>query len=264
MGDTIAVAPGLTLRAGGRLPPSARLTLLKDGTPLAEGSPGVERAAPGPGVYRVEVRIPGWAAPWILSNPIYVFDAPEAGERRRRGEWPVELAAPAAVAPLDSPESPSLAAEFDESSWMEPNVPAPHDGPEARPAERLFFRLGTPTPEHPFVSAALVSRKERDLRGRSGLVLSVKGDGVYRFWVQVRDRNPASADGGLEWWFTSLRTSTTWRRVAVPFASLRSVNPRTDGRLDLDKVAMVVFVLDQGAVKPGTQGRIWLADLGVY
>lgn len=264
MGDTTAATPGLVLRAGGRLPPSARLTLLKDGVPMAEGSPSVERPAPGPGVYRVEVHLPGWTTPWILSNPIYLFNPTEAGERKRRGEWPAEPPAPPAVAPLDPPGSPSLAAEFDESSWMEPNVLAPHEGPEGRPAERLFFRLGTPTPKHPFVSTALVSRKSRDLRGRTGFVMSVKADGAYRVWVQVRDLNPASADGGMEWWFASVRTSTTWRRVAVPFASLRSVNPKTDGRLDLDKVAMVVLVLDQGAVKPGTEGRIWVADLGVY
>jgi hypothetical protein len=264
MGDTVPATPDLVLRAGGRVPATSRVTLLKNGAPIAEGGPALENPSRGPGVYRVEVRIPGWSAPWILSNPIYVFDAAEAAERKRRAEWPPDPLPPPETAPLDPPGTSSLAAEFDDSSWMEPNVLAPHDGPEGGPAVRLFFRLGTPTPARPFVSAALVSRKERDLRGRTGLLVSVKADGVYRLWVQVRDRNPASADDGMEWWFTSLRTSTAWRRIAVPFASLRSVNPKTDGRLDLDKVAMVVFVLDQGAVKPGAQGRIWLADLGLY
>ena len=264
MGDTVAPSPGLVLRAGGRLPTGSRVSLLKDGVPVAEGTAGIERAADAPGVYRVEVRVPRWSVPWIVSNPIYVFGAKEAAERQKRAARPPEPPPPAAAVPLDAPGSPSLAAEFDSSSWMDPDVLAPHEGPEGRPAERLFFRLGTPTPDHPFVSAALVSRKPRDLRGRSGLVMAVKADGVYRVWVQVRDLNAASADGGMEWWYASLRTSTEWRRVAVPFAALRSVNPRTDGKLDLDKVAMVVLVLDQGAVKPGTEGRIWFADLGLY
>ena len=43
------------------------------------------RRAPssGPGVYRVEVRVAGWQAPWVITNPIYVFD-PEAQERAGR------------------------------------------------------------------------------------------------------------------------------------------------------------------------------------
>ena len=82
--------------------------------------------------------------------------------------------------------------------------------------------------------------------------------------MQVRDQNPASADDGLEWWFASVRTSTEWRTVVLPFARFRSINRKTDGRLDLDKVRELVFVLDFAAVKLGTKGTIWLADLGVY
>jgi hypothetical protein len=95
-------------------------------------------------------------------------------------------------------------------------------------------------------------------------VFSVRADGAYRLWVQVRDENPASADEGTEWWFASVRPGSEWARVAVPFAKLRSLNPRTDGRLDLDKVRQLVFVLDEAAVKPGTQGTIWIDELGVY
>jgi hypothetical protein len=109
-----------------------------------------------------------------------------------------------------------------------------------------------------------VSRQPRDLSGASGLVFALRGDGVYRVWVQVRDHNPASADEQTEWWFASVRTAPEWRRVAVPFASLRSINPKTDGRLDLDQVRQLVFVLDPASVKPGTEGTVWLDDLGVY
>jgi hypothetical protein len=52
--------------------------------------------------------------------------------------------------------------------------------------------------------------------------------------------------------------------VAVPFARLRSINPATDGKLDLDQVQALVFVLDKGSLKPGTAGTIWLDDLGTY
>jgi hypothetical protein len=52
--------------------------------------------------------------------------------------------------------------------------------------------------------------------------------------------------------------------VALPFARFRSLNKRSDGKLDLDRVRQMVFVLDQGAVKPGTAGTIWIDDLGAY
>jgi hypothetical protein len=113
------------------------------------------------------------------------------------------------------------------------------------------------------VFAALVDWTRRDLSGRSGLVFSVRADREYRMWVQVRDENKAAEDG-TEWWFQSVRTSSEWRRIAVPFARLRSTNASTDGHLDLDKVRALVFIVDRGSVKPGTRGTIWLDDVGVY
>jgi hypothetical protein len=95
-------------------------------------------------------------------------------------------------------------------------------------------------------------------------VFSLKADGVYRLWVQVRDANPASADEGTEWWFASVRSSPSWRRVALPFSELRSINPKTDGKLDLDRVRGLVFLLDDASVRPGTRGVVWLDELGVY
>ena len=140
----------------------------------------------------------------------------------------------------------------------------PHGGAGGNGAARLAFRLGVPDAGHRDVFCAIENRQARDLTGYSGLVFAIRGDGAYRIWVQVRDDNPASADDGMEFWFASVRTSTEWRRVAIPFARLRSINRKTDGRLDLDKVRSIVFVLDRGADKPGTQGTIWIDDVGVY
>jgi hypothetical protein len=61
-----------------------------------------------------------------------------------------------------------------------------------------------------------------------------------------------------------VRTSQDWQKVAIPFARLRSINKASDGRLDLDEVRAIVFVLDKGAEKPGAEGTIWLDEVGVY
>jgi hypothetical protein len=213
----------------------------------------------------VEVRVPGWDVPWILSNAIFVGAELAIAARAAAAAYPASVPAPQAAEVLDRFDAASgFAVEFDNASRADPAFRAQGAGPEGGPAARLRFKLGVPEAGHPFVSAALVSRRPRDLSGRQGLVFWVRGDRAYRVWVQVRDTNPVSADEGTEWWGASVRTSPEWRRVAVPFARLRSINPRSDGRLDLEKVVQLVFVLDQGAVKPGTEGVVELAELGVY
>jgi hypothetical protein len=239
--------------------------LIRDGKKIAEAGGQLAVVTPAKGVYRVEAYVPGSALPWILSNPIYVVGEGEAAARAARAAWPPapEPAAPAQTIE-DFEKTPSFAPEFDSSSRIDPELLVPKAGPDRSRAARMAFRLGEPGPGRPHTWCALVDRTRRDLSSRSGLVLSLKGDGVYRIWVQARDENPASADEGQEIWFASLKTSTGWRRVAVPFARLRSIDPKTDGRLDLDKLRALVFVLDRGAVKPGTSGTIWIDDVGVY
>ena len=265
MGESVTSAPGLVARAGGLVPRGARIVLLRDGRPLREAADRIEEPLPGPGVYRVEVRLPGWPVPWVLTNPIAVFEDAERGERERRAAWPAPTTPPAPAVLIDDFAGRTVfTPEFDPSSWMDGRVVDPGAGPEGGPAGRLTFRLGAPGPGRPFTWCALVNRAARDLSGRTGLVFRIKGDGAYRAWVQVRDQNPASADDGLEWWMASVRTTTEWQTVVLPFARFRTINRKTDGRLDLDKVREIVFVLDFAAVKVGTKGTIWLSDVGVY
>ena len=250
---------------GGALPASASIRLLRDGTTLKEGVSSVVQEDAGPGVYRVEVRVPRWPVPWVLSNPIVVADDAAAARRRERAAWPAEPPPPTDLRVLDAFEGRTpFEAASDPSSTLDKNVIDAKGGADGRGAARLAFRLAPPDAANRDVYCALVDRTPRDLTGRTGLTFRVKGDGVYRLWVQVRDANPASADEGTEWWFASVRTSPEWKAVALPFARLRSINPKTDGHLDLDKVKALVFVLDKGADKPGTTGTIWLDDLATY
>ncbi len=265
MGDTVPPLEGLRLKAGGRLPERARLLLLRDGKLVAEAPSSLDVRVPGPGVYRVEVHVSGLTVPWILSNPIYVFDDATLAERERSAAGPPSPDPPSPAVTLDDFEGKTtFQPAADPLSTVGREVLDARSGRNGKGAARLEFCIGEPTPDHPHVFAALVDWTHRDLSGRSGLAFSIRAGGVYRIWVQVRDENPASADEGTEWWFASVKTSTEWQRVALPFAHLRSINPKTDGRLDLDKVRAIVFVLDRGAIKPSTCGTIWLDELGVY
>ncbi|MBP9947091.1 MAG: hypothetical protein KBH14_11870, partial [Vicinamibacteria bacterium] len=264
MGETIALSPDLRLKVSGLMPEGASIELLKDGAAFASGTGILESPVRAAGVYRAQIRVSGSAVPWILSNPIYVFDAAEAEKRAASARRP----------PLaDPPVAQELLADFETATTFQPGVDPSSSlsqtleagaGADKGGALRLDFRLAPESPENPSPFVATVDWTHRDLKGRTGIVFSIRADGVYRTSVQVRDANPASRDEGTEWWFGSVRTSTEWQRVTIPFARLRSINPMTDGQLDLDRVRALVFVMDRGALLPGTKGTIWIDDIGVY
>jgi len=264
MGETLTPSGNLRIEAGGALPRGAVISLLRNGVLVGSWPGPLEAAAPGAGVYRVEVRVPGWRLPWIISNPIYVFDEATSSAREARAAWPEPKEAPPAIQVLDDFNAATkFQAASDPTSTVEQALD-PKAGVQGGQALRLGYRIGQGTESNPNVFAATVDWTHRDLTGKKGLVLSVKGDGVYRITVQVRDENKASTDEGTEWWFGSMRTTTEWRRLALPFERLRSINPRTDGKLDLDKVRAIVFLIDRGAATPGARGRVWIDDVGVY
>ena len=264
MGETTPLLFGLRVKVGGRMPKNATVDLLLDGRVIATGGAVLDVPVTAPGVYRAQVWVPGSLVPWVLSNPIYVFDDEAKGRRAARAAWPKPPDPPAAVQVLDDFNTGTqFQPGADPSSSLSQTID-PRAGVDGRGAALLDFRVGQGSAENQNVFVATVDWTHRDLRGKSGLVFSIRADGVYRVSLQVRDENLASRDEGTEWWFGSVRTSTEWTRVAVPFSRLRSINPMTDGRLDLDRVRALVFVLDRGAIKPGTKGRIWLDDVGVY
>jgi len=265
MGDTAPAGARPALEAGGALPKGTRVRLLRDGTTAIEAEGHVFLPSALPGVYRVECRVPGWPIPWILSNPIYVFDEVQKASRQRRAAWPPSPGPPPKVTVLDSFEGQTVfEGASDSLSRLSLPILDSHGGVGGGGAARMEFHLGVPQPGHPHTFCAIVNRGRRDLSGKSGITFWIRADGVYRLWVQVRDENPASTDDGTEWWFASVRTSPEWRHVAVPFGRFRSIDKHSDGRLDLDKVRAIVFVLDKGAVKVGTTGTIWLDDVGFF
>jgi hypothetical protein len=264
MGDHLPPREGLRARAGGRVPEGTRIVLLRDGREAGESREALDVALPGPGVYRVEARVPGWTVPWVITNPVYVHGEAERRARAGAAEWPGAVPA-GEIRPLASLEgSPRWSPEFDPTSWMDAGVVTPGAGPAGGDALKLAFRLAPPSASQPFTWCALVNRQARDLSSWSGLRFLIRGDGEYGLWVQVRDVNPASADEGLEWWLASARTSGEWREVRLPFSRFRTINRRTDGRLDPGQTRALVLVLDGAAVKAGTSGTIWIADVGVY
>ena len=263
MGDTVASGGPVQLQAGGARPANARITLYRNGVTVATADGPLDTRVTEPGVYRVEVQVPGWDVPWVVSNPIYVLTEPERARRARAAELPAPVVAEAAAILDPFDRDSTFVAAADDSTRQDVQFIDPDGGPDGSSVARIAFRLGEPSTEHPSPFASLASYQSRDLAGRNGLVFSLRSDDTYRFWVQVRDRNPETLEG-TESWFASVKTGNAWRTVTLPFNQLRSDDPHTDGTLDLADIEAIVFLVDIGAVPPGTEGVIWIDDLGVY
>lgn len=264
MGETVVPTESLQLRAGGRLPHGASVSLIKDGTVIAKEEGGVVWQDVGAGVYRVEVELPGWDLPWVVSNPIYVFEPQVLRQREARREPPAAVVPASVVRSLDGfDDETTFRAVSDPSTTVQEEMLGEEEDVAGNGIARMEFMLGVPSTQHPAPYAALESYEPRDLSRGQGLVVSVKADGIYRLWLQVRDRNPDSEDN-TEWWVTSLKTSTQWQRVAVPFNRFRTLESSTDGQLDLNEVEGVLFIVNADSVMPGTTGTIWFDDLDMY
>ncbi|MBM63841.1 MAG: hypothetical protein CL484_12920 [Acidobacteria bacterium] len=263
MGETFAPANDLLLKAGGALPAAAIVRLLRNGQEVAASPPPLELSTSETGVYRIEVDLPGWPIPWILSNPIYIFGEQTQNKRAQASRMPDPIERQAAII-LDNFETgTTFETVSDETSTVNSLTTTPGSGPDGSFAAHIDFELGTPTPDNPSPFASLVSNGTRNLSSFQGLVFSVKSDRTYRFTLQLRDKNTRAPEQ-REIWSASVKSTATWTQVTLPFSRLRSVSPQTDGRFDPDATEAIVFLVDLGGVAPGTAGTIWIDNLGVY
>ena len=226
----------------------------------------LELPLPGPGVYRVEAWLPGWPVPWVVTNPVYVFDAATREARRQRAAWPGPPAPPRESAPLTFASESRFTAEHDSAfddgpAWSS----TPRAGPGGAEAFRLGFRSGATGPGAPFTWCALVNREaagprrvERAaLQGPGGRRVPALGPAA-RPEPGLGRRRPRVVDG------LGAHLDRVERGAApVQPASARSTRRATAGSTP-DETRAVVFMLDHASVKPGTKGTIWFADVGVY
>ena len=212
--------------------------------------------------------MPGWDVPWVLTNPIYVFDeaAAAAAGPRRVGRPPSRplRPRPQTIDAFEGGTRLRAGLRHVVQAWSAPSS-IPTAGPDGQGAARLASVWAVRPRDHPDVFARSWTGTPRDLTGRQGLVFCHSrrrrvpplGAGPRREPGLAPTRGPS---GG------SLRCGRRPSGVGSPFRSRACARstPHTDGQLDLDKVRALVFVLDKGAVKPGTAGTIWIDELGLY
>ena len=160
MGDSVPVDPPPRLRVGGALPERAMVTLYRDGGVIKEAAGELEWPDATAGVYRVEVRLPGWDVPWVLSNAIDVLDPAAQDARQRRGRVPPPIVAETAQVLDDFEAGGRFEPASDTSTTLDRIATVPDSG-ERGSVARLRFKLGTPPTAIPSPFAALVNLQPR-------------------------------------------------------------------------------------------------------
>jgi hypothetical protein len=250
-GGTLVLEGGgpARLEADAPAPPGTTLVLVRDGQEIARGPRIAEDV--GTGVYRVEAYldpryVPGRRPlPWILSNAIRV-----AGPSDLPSEPPPEPAPPAASVEVQDFDDGVVAPHWriDRAADARASL-----GTEAG-ALRWDFRLGPGARTY----ASVADYRPRDLSRASGVSFRVRAGERFRFDLQVRAR---SGDD-VRIWRRSVLAGPEWSRAYVPFAALRTYDPR-GGRPDLASVVGLYLEVEAAHLPPGRAGTLWIDDLGL-
>jgi hypothetical protein len=251
-GEVLPIDGPVRLEVQAQAPAEAQIALIRDGVQRLEvnGSALQYDADPGPGVYRIEVRLPGApgrpAVPWIVSNPIYVgrtgTEAQSAPASRTTDRFEIYRDGPAA----------SWAVEHSTTSE------AAFDVVKAVSGTQILFRyaIGGAAASSPF--AALTVPAETMLPVYDRLAFTARSDRPMRLSVQLR---APGADAEAERWHRSVYVDSTPRDVTIFFNDMTPRGRTRSARPRLEEVRHVLFVIDTVNTPAGTAGRLTLDNV---
>ena len=245
------------LRVEAQAPGDATITLFRDGAAVASAQGGVlERdASSEPGVYRVEVTLPGSPGtppvPWLMSNPIYVKRAPEPASPQSGAGEPGRSAARTFMTLYD--DGPARGWVIEKSP--EPN--AAMDVIGALPGSQLLLRFAISGTAADSPYAAFVMPAGAAIVMYDRLVFTARADRPMRLSVQLR----ASSGGEGERWHRSVYLDQTPRTIDVAFSDFRPIGTTTSALPVLSRVDAILFVIDSVNTKIGSNGQIQIDDI---
>jgi hypothetical protein len=249
-GHRVPAGAPITLTADVRGPElTPTLTLYRDGTAVAtvQGPRLVYPIDGGPGGYRVEATLParrgaGSAAPWLVSNPIYVGPAVPF----------VVPPAPPTVASrvIYHDGAATLAVEQSDLSKGAVTVVPAEGGTQLS----LRYALGGRLSEGPFVAFASAAP---EVANYAAVRFTGRASRPMRVSVQLR----VPQEQGSGRWRRSVYLDENPRVVTVPFTEFRPVRNGLAAAPPLDAVTSLLFVLDTMNTALGSNGEFWLDEL---
>jgi hypothetical protein len=205
--------------------------------------------------------------PWVVTNPIYVFDRAEQEARAERASWPAPVAAPAATSAHRRLRGPNRLRSRVSMPSRASALPVldPHAGPDGRGAARLPFDWAWTAPSRPFTWCALRGREAPRppwyaRAWPSGSVPTASIGSGCRSAIRTRHRPTRERSRGSP----RCERRPEWHSLAVAFADLRSNQsgyrwPPRPRQGAADRVRR-----RSAAVKRARGGTIWLDEVGVY
>jgi hypothetical protein len=249
-GDELGTAGPVTLHVRSNAPREFASTVFA-GTRVLAGDrhdPEFDVEAPdAPGVYRVEVRRPGRATPWLLSNPIYVR-APEPKTK------PATRPPPTTNVPLfDGKTTNGWQVETDPDSRAATEVTIGLLGPELR----IRFGLAT----YPLTGefAGITYTIPKGVAPNNRLSFNIRAEHPMRVSVQLRNW----AKPEPERWQRSVYVDTFEQERTVFFDDLTPVGVTRTWKPAPEEIRSVIFTIDTTNTKPGTSGRVWLRNVNL-
>ena len=248
-GDVLPLSGPVALRIQVQAPPDASIAVLKDGNVMeTRTGPQVELAAPeAPGVYRVEISLPGApgqpAVPWICVEP-------DLRGARRGG-------AAAGLAGRGRPPLPFSTKDGPAQGWVVEKSDASLGAIDVVKAVTgtqisLRYGLGGAASASPYV--AFVMPAGPDLQKFSQLTFIGRADKPTRVSVQLRD--PIGPQG--ERWHRSVYLEPEPREVTVYFDDMTPRGTTSRPQPNLATAQAVLFVVDTVNTPLGGNGTIWI------
>jgi hypothetical protein len=245
MGSPLPLTGAASFHVVAQAPAGARIALLRGGTEIAaaDGST-LEHTDSQPGVYRVEITLPGAPGsppvPWLVSNPIYAgrsaTDLPPPSAVWRAADFAVQYA----DGPIDGWRVETSA----QSLGAIDRLPAVK-------GDEIGFRwgLGGTRADSPF--AAMVMPAGGMIAGYDGLIFNARAPRPMRVSVQLR----APGGGSGQRWQRSVYIDENPRELSVRFDDMRPTGDTSQPRPALGTVESVLFVIDSVNANTGTNGQ---------
>jgi hypothetical protein len=251
-GDVLAIAGPVTIRVASNAPAYSRISLLKDGHPIASSTQGdLEFTAPAEaGVYRAEIGLehsPGTPpVPWIVTNPIYV------GRPER------EVSAPPRGAATE------FATQYDDgpaTGWTIESAPQSAGAVDVAGAAaggsqlRWRYALGGAKTDSPYV--ALVMPAGPALANYDRILFTAHADKPIRLSVQIR--LPEGPQG--ERWARSVYLDDVPREISVFLDEMTPRGRTLTRRPVVSKVQAILWVVEAVNTAMGSSGQVWIDDV---
>ncbi len=237
MGDAVPFGPDVELVAQSTVPPGGRLTLVCNGSQVAEVESGPLRYRAGaPGACRPEVSAPTAPGvppvPWMVGNPIYLLSA--------------------VIEPVGS--EPLFETTYAVSGgWVIEK--------EAGSAGNIEVRDGTTILDYQLREGARVSQYVAavapltpPLPDFDRIIFTGSATSPMRVSVQLRFADHRR-------WISSVYLEPDGRRAIVPLSSFVPAEPNGGGPPDFRQATSILFVVDLTNARPGERGAIRISDL---